>query len=163
MNINSTIRFDDNLSLKVLPSMLYRSKQLIHQLECEEGQPYSGASLICAATFSALTAELLLKYRLQQEEKVIPKIHDLYCLYRRLSDETRETVQQNFAQAVSAAQLRIGWDKVESIFQKARHAFEGWRYIIQTREEPLPIIGLRPLHNAATSVLMAIKDDARNQ
>ena len=162
MSANSTIRFDDNLSLKVLPGMLECSKQLIHQFEYKEGQQYSGAYLICAATFCALTAELSIKYKLQQEGTEIPKTHDLYRLYQLLNSETRDAIQQLFGEAVPAAELPIGWNNVDSIFMKARHAYDGWRYLIQTQEEKSPIIGLRSLHNAATSVFMAINSEVRH-
>ena len=162
-----TVKFSERLSVTVLPGMVECSKHLVEkEREYEPQHQYKGGFIVCATTTCAFTAELLLKYKLQQEGIKFPPTHDLYCLYQRLSGETKETIQSHFDLLVSEAQmpptgLLAGWDNAESVFRSARHAFEGWRYVVEAKQSI--VVDLYALYTALLSVFRAIKDAARDQ
>ncbi len=161
------IKFSEHLSVTVLPGMVECSKHLVEkEREYEPQHQYKGGFVACAASTCAFTAELLLKYKLQQEGTKFPQTHDLYCLYQRLSGETKETIQSHFDILVAEAQvpstgLPAGWDNAESVFRSARRTFEEWRYVVEAKQSV--VVDLYALYTALLSVFSAIEGAARNQ
>ena len=116
---------------------------------------------ISGAVLCAHTAELLLKYKLDQEGKTFKPTHDdLYELYLSLSNESKEAIQKDFDELVSQALLPpnglpTGWDSAEAVFKSARCIFTEWRYVIEKnpKSRKSPVGSLDSLYTAVLSVL----------
>ena len=115
---------------------------------------------ISGAVLCAHTAELLLKYKLDQEGKTFKQIHDLHKLYLLLSNESKEEIQKEFDELVSQALLPpnglpTGWDSAEGVFKSACCISTEWRYVIEKnpKSRKSPVFSLDSLYTAVLSVL----------
>ena len=140
---------EDNLA-KVVPGMLNAARTLIN---LNEGVKNVFGNIISTVLITAQCVELLLKYKIQQEGKMIEKTHKLYDLFKSLNKDTRTEIQNNFDRIMSTEKetLPVGWDDAESVFQKANNALVHWRYVA-TVHEGTHTIHTIPLYIAALSV-----------
>ena len=123
---------DEHKLATVVPGMLLSAKALIELGDKEkDSAELAFGNTIATTIITAQCAELLLKYKLEQEGRSFKKnTHDLYNLYKALSEESKAEIQKNFNQESSKITLPNGWDSPESVFLKARNALVFWRYIV---------------------------------
>ena len=146
---------DENKLATVIPGMLLSAKALIELGEKEkDSADLSLGNMISTTMVTAQCAELLLKYKLEQEGRPFKKnTHDLYNLYKALSEESKADIQKNFNQESSTMTLPNGWDSPESVFLKTRNALVFWRYIVNLNNRTgLTTIYPSVLYIAAVSV-----------
>ena len=150
------ISINETKLVAVVPGMLISAKTLI-----ELGNSYEitsdlfAGNTVSSTMIVAQCAELLLKYKIQQEGKNIEKTHNLYNLFNTLKDESKTEIQRIFEGDTSTNDLPKGWDSVESIFQKAQNAFIHWRYVVSSTEGKESILP-GPLYTAALSVYKSL-------
>ena len=110
--------------------------------------------MIATTMITAQCAELLLKYKIEQEGKSYKKnTHDLYNLYKTLKEESKTAIQNEFDEQKSTIKLPNGWDSAESVFLKACRALVYWRYVVNhTNTHNLVTIYPHALYIAAVSV-----------
>ena len=108
----------------------------------------------------AHTAELLLKYKLDQEGKIFKQTHNLYELYQLLSNHSKYEIQREFDEVASHVLLtrnglRTRWDSAESVFKSACAISPDWRYVIENnpKSRKSPVFSLDGLLTAVLSVL----------
>ena len=146
---------DEKKLASVVPGMLLSAKALIElgDKEKDSAELYFG-NMIATTMITAQCAELLVKYKLEQEGRSFKKsTHDLYNLYKALSEESKAEIQKNFNRESSKITLPNGWDSPESVFLKARKALVYWRYVVNlTNNSPLTTIYPYVLYIAALSV-----------
>ena len=89
---------DENKLAAVVPGMFMSAKALLELGQKEKGLGESPFGNIIATTMiTAQCAELLLKYKLEQEQRSFKKnTHDLYNLYKPLSEESKAEIQKTF-------------------------------------------------------------------
>ena len=135
---------DEHKLATVVPGMLLSAKALIELRDKEkDSAELAFGNTIATTMITAQCAELLLKYKLEQEGRSFKKnTHDLYNLYKALSEESKAEIQKNFNQESSKITLPNGWDSPESVFLKTRNAFVFWRYIVNLNN----ITGLTTIH-----------------
>ena len=146
---------DETRLATVIPGMLLSAKTLIEFGEKEkDSADLSLGNMISTIMVTAQCAELLLKYKLEQEGRSFKKnTHDLYNLYKPLSEESKVEIQKHFNQESSTMTLPNGWDSPESVFLKARNALVFWRYVVnRTNRTGLTTIYPHVLYIAAVSV-----------
>ena len=145
--------------IAVIPGMLMSAKTLIVKGDSEwkEGDTeglYPG-TWVAAIIISAHCAELLLKYKIEQEGHIINRnTHDLYYLYKTLNADSKAAIQKEFDKQLLTETPPNGWDSVESVFQKTRNACKDWRYAVEHKD--IPLTYLHPLYIAAVSVYKTI-------
>ena len=110
---------------------------------------YILGTMTAAIIISAQCAELLLKYKIEREGHPIKQTHDLFNLYETLKTESKAAIQKEFNKQRTIT-LPNGWDSVESVFRKARHALVKWRYAVEPTDQSL--IYPHALYIAAVSV-----------
>ena len=146
---------DENKLATVVPGMLISAKTLIELGDKEkDSAELSFGNIIATTMITAQCTELLLKYKLEQEQRSYKKnTHDLYNLYKALSEESKAEIQKNFNEETSRSTLPNGWDSTESVFLKARNALVYWRYVVNlTNRTGLTTIYPHVLYITAVSV-----------
>ena len=146
---------DEHKLATVVPGMLLSAKALIELGDKEkDSAELAFGNTIATTMITAQCAELLLKYKLEQEGRSFKKTtHDLYNLYKALSEESKAEIQKNFNQESSKITLPNGWDSPESVFLKTRNALVFWRYIVNLNNRTgLTTIYPSVLYIAAVSV-----------
>ena len=146
---------DENTLATVVPGMLLSAKALIELGDKEkDSAELAFGNTIATTMITAQCAELLLKYKLEREGRPYKKnTHDLYNLYKALSEESKAEIQKNFNEEKSRRTLPNGWDSAESVFLKARNALVFWRYVVNlTNRTGLKTIYPHVLYIAAVSV-----------
>ena len=153
------IVINEELLARIVPGMLKSADDLFILNESTKDDPdlavLSLGSIVSATMISGQCAELLLKYKIQQEGKVIEPIHDLYKLFTTLKEESKNEIKDEFEKLKEQlnTSLPVGWDNAESVFQKARHAFVFWRYAVAVDQgSGLNTIYPYPLYIATFSV-----------
>ena len=135
------IVINEELLALIVPGMLKSADDLFVLNESAKDDPdlafLSFGSTVSMTIISGQCAELLLKYKIQQEGKVIEPIHDLHKLFTTLKEESKNEIKDEFGKLKQQLSTSFpdGWDNVESIFQKARHAFVYWRYAVETGQQ----------------------------
>ena len=154
-NKQNKARIIETKLITVMPGMLMSAKTLIVKGDSEwkerdtEGL-YPG-TWVAAIIISAHCAELLLKYKIEQEGHIINRnTHDLYYLYNLLSTDSKTAIQKKFSEEVLTMTLPTGWTNAESVFEKARNACKDWRYTVEHKD--ISLTYLQPLYIAAVSV-----------
>ena len=150
---------NDTKFATVLPGMLRSAKALIECGDSEHGNGdpkslYPG-TMIAATIISAQSAELLLKYKIEQEGHRIGNTHDLYDLYKILKKESKRAIEKEFAEQTLKITPPDGWDTAESVFRKARNALVDWRYSVESTTVA-PLLYFHALYTAAASVYKTI-------
>lgn len=152
--------FSESMCQTVLPGLTHSCKYLVELAQDKKGQPSEMGIAISGAVLCAHTAELLLKYKLDQEGKTFEQTHNLYNLYLPLSHESKEAIQKQFDELVSQAQmppngLPTGWDSAESVFKSACNISMEWRYVIERnpKSRNSPVFSLEMLYTSVLSVL----------
>ena len=151
---------NDNRFLGILPGMLASAETLVIKIqsEQEEGVPTEATFgvMASASIMSAHCAELLLKYKIQQEGKTITKTHDLLKLFNRLNADSQASIETEFDKAISPpGTMPDGWDSAKSVFKKTRDASVAWRYAVESRRRITLTFPLM-IYAAALSVKNAI-------
>ena len=150
--------FDRELLQVVLPGTIHSIENLV-KLEALNNNPhYQDGITVSYVVLCAHAAELVLKYKLQYDGKPFKRIHDLYCLYQPLSDESKVAIQREFDWLISKTPVETysglfdKWDSAESVFRSARDIYVKWRYIVEKVPNPC---GVDPfaLYTAVRSVL----------
>ncbi len=135
--MGNKIVINEELLARIVPGMLKSADDLFQLNESTKDDPdlayLSLGSMVSTTMISGQCAELLLKYKIQQEGKVIEPIHDLYKLFTTLKDESQNEIKDEFVKLKEGLTTSFpdGWDNAESVFQKARHAFVFWRYAVE--------------------------------
>lgn len=101
---------------------------------------------VSATIISAQCAELLLKFKIQQEGKKIEQTHKLYKLFKTLSDEAQTEIKNKFEELKSTFTVSLpnGWNDAESVLNKANDAFVFWRYVAQVKTPPSKPTTIQP-------------------
>ena len=152
---NKKPTIDEKKLATVVPGMLLSAKALIELEEKEkESTELFFGNMIATTMIAAQCAELLLKYKLEQEGRSFKKnTHDLYNLYKILSEESKAEIQKNFNIECLKTTPPNGWESPESVFLKARNAFVFWRYAANlTNSTGFTTIYPKALYIAAVSV-----------
>ena len=155
-----TIVFDEKKLAQVIPGMLKSADELFKFgntiKDNDTLSVLSFGNTVSTTMITAQCSELLLKYKLQQEGKKIEKTHELYKLFKPLSEESQKEIENNFKAYISTLTFPLpkGWENVESVFQKANDAFVYWRYIaaVNNPNNELKTIYPYPLYIAALSI-----------
>ena len=154
-NKQKKLTIDEKKLATVVPGMLMSAKALIElgEKEKDSAELYFG-NIIATTMITAQCTELLLKYKLEQEQRSYKKnTHDLYNLYKALNEESKAEIQKDFNQESSKITLPNGWDSPESVFLKTRNALVFWRYAVNlTNRTGLTTIYPYVLYIAAVSV-----------
>ena len=152
--------FNESMCQILLPGLTRSCEYLVKLVRNEKGQSSEMGIAISGAVLCAHTAELLLKYKLDQEGKTFKQIHDLHKLYLLLSNESKEEIQKEFDGLVSQALLPpnglpTGWDSAEGVFKSACCISTEWRYVIEKnpKSRKSPVFSLDSLYTAVLSVL----------
>lgn len=143
--------------ITVLPGMLMSAKTLIEKsdFEREKRDMRAFGTGVAAIIMSAHCAELLLKYKIEQEGHVINwKTHDLYDLYKALNADSKVAIEKEYNKQLSTQTPLNGWESAESVFQRARNACMDWRYAVESND--IPLTYFQPLYIAAVSVYKTI-------
>ena len=125
--------FDSKFLEIMLPGLVASMEALIIKSD-SEGPPAKTCPgiMASAAFFSAHCAELLLKYKIQQEGNTITRTHDLFELFNRLNADSQTSIEAEFNRLISILNtVPNGWESAESVFQKARNANVSWRYGVE--------------------------------
>ncbi len=77
--------FNESVCQIALPGLAHSCEYQVKLVRNEKGQSSEMGIAISGAVLCAHTAELLLKYKLDQEGKTFKQIHDLHKLYLLLS------------------------------------------------------------------------------
>lgn len=139
--------------------MMMSAKALIEKSDSEwkERDPteiYPGI-MVTAIIISAHCAELLLKYKIKQEGRIISRnTHDLYYLYKTLNADSKAAIQKEFDKQLLTETPPNGWESAESVFQKTRDACKNWRYAVEPNN--IPSTYPRGIYIAAASVYKTI-------
>ena len=150
--VRKEITIGQELSAALLPGM-FRSVEVLIKFNSSEwkkgNQDMYPGIMANVIVLSALCAELLLKYKIQEEGHPIRADHDLHDFYQTLKDESKAAIEKEFNELGSRTTLPNGWDNANSVFEKARKALD-WRYGIQLGDKRLTYY--EPLYIAALSV-----------
>ena len=126
---------NEEIIARLVPGMLMSVKKLI-EFGSSEWKKRDPETLVPGAIASSIVisghcAELLLKYKIEQEGRTFKITHDLYNLYRKLKEESKERIQEEFNELKSASEITLGdgWNSAESVFEKARKASVNWRFV----------------------------------
>ncbi|MDE0635323.1 MAG: hypothetical protein OXI43_05640 [Candidatus Poribacteria bacterium] len=157
---NDPIVIDEILLSGTIPGMLISAKSLIildDNNSKANQHTYHAGSAISIAMIVCHSAELLLKYKIQSEGKVVKKGHNLYRYFDILEAKSISEIEKIFKNETPQDILRPGLTDVKSIFIDHQNAFNEWRYDFATHEgprDPDRIVGICPalLYNATLSV-----------
>lgn len=153
-------RIDTNIFCHVMPGMLTSACTLQNKASSEgdnENVQVFG-SLSSAIFLTAHCAELLLKYKIEQEGGTNDmNTHHLHDLYNRLSNSAKEEIEQVFNELSQSLQNRQGSEpqSAKSVFQQADNSCQEWRYIVEERDTELSV-SPRALFVATASVYVTI-------
>ena len=164
MHSGKTTVFSATRCANILPGMVESIKHLIECATSDQARNFRWGIITSAIVLSTHTAELLLKYKLEQEGKSFGATHDLYDLYQKLKQESKVKIQEEFDKLVSESTvppngLPNGWDSAEAVFKSARRAHVEWRYLVETKlKTPRQSPDIEPsvLYTAVLSVFRTI-------
>ena len=97
--------------------------------------------VISSIVLGAHCAELLLKYKLQQEGKDVYKDHELYDLFELLDENSKNEIRKEFRGLLSKYPklLKPIWSEVDIVFKEMNEASMTFRYAVegvQCKTEP---------------------------
>ena len=79
------------------------------------------------------TTELLLKFNLQLDGCEIPKKHDLYTLFNKLSDNSKKRIESGYKRLKDRKHpLETQWTSVDTLFKSHPEYHVDWRYVVET-------------------------------
>ena len=156
-NKQNKARINENKFILIMPGMLMSTKTLIQKSgsEFKNRDAKAPGTWIAAVIISAQCAELLLKYKVEQEGHILNRsTHDLYHLYRILNTKSKTAIEEEFKGQSSMPSPLDGWESAESVFLKARTACTNWRFAVQHND--ISLTDLHSLYRAAVSVYKTI-------
>ena len=145
----------ENGLVTMLPGMLMSAKLLTVELDKEGIDGLYPGTVAAAVIMRAHCAELLLKYKIKQEEHIINwNSHNLHCLYQTLNADSKAAIQKEYDEQLLLEKPPEDWKSVESVFQKTANACVAWRYAVEPGN--IRLIYPRGLYIAAASVYKTI-------
>ena len=158
--MKNNVTFSYQRCLQMFPGMLTSIDNLWILLTTEKNSNNTGGVLSALVFVCGHTIELLLKYKIGNENKVIEREHDLYKLFNLLSTQEKEKIKVSFRklkfkhkisptamQTEEAEQTHrkmaverfgmpknyktIKWNSIEGILELARKCHVDWRYAIE--------------------------------
>lgn len=147
------IVFKENDLRYTVPGMLQSVVVLSESSHSEDGDinPFFIGMTLSASMIICHCIELLLKYKIQLENKNIKKGHNLYNFFNTLTPNSKSEIESLFDEMKSEIIVRKDLDSVEAILKEYQDVFTDWRYFM-TIDKPLGTLHLDPLYRAAMCI-----------
>ncbi len=147
------IVIQENALRHTVPGMLQSVVVINESSQSEDGDinPFFIGMTLSALMIICHCIELLLKYKIQLENKKIEKHHNLYNLFNTLTSKSKSEIESLFDEIKSDIIVRKDLDSVEVILKEYQDAFTDWRYFM-TIDKPLRTLYLEPLYKAAMCI-----------
>ena len=143
----------DNALRYTVPGMLQSVVVLSESSASEDGDinPFFRGRTLSAAMIVCHCIELLLKYKIQLENKKIEKGHNLYNLFNTLTSKSKSDIEYLFDEIKPEIIACKDLDSVEAILKEYQDVFTDWRYFM-TIDKPLGTLHIAPLYNVAMCI-----------
>ena len=158
--MKDTVTISDKRCLMVFPGMIASINHLCELFAVEKNSHNTMGVLSTLVYACGHTIELLLKYKIGNEGREIPKKHDLFKLFNLLSDQEKENIKSSFRKLKAKYKIPptgpkteqaerelqklvtekfgmptnynvIKWNNIEGILELAKECHVDWRYSVE--------------------------------
>ena len=147
-------QIDEKLFATMMPGILKSAHTLLEKSDELNTEDKLGV-MTSTIVSTAHCAELLLKYKIQQEQGCYRTTHKLYCLFKELSDDSKTEIEEDFNELSASLELPNGWEDASSVFRQADDVYKFWRYVVEAPKIKITTFH-RCLYIATVSVYMTI-------